>query len=611
MIRRNRFVPVALGLWALIFGSIAALAQSAEGRVSVGVNAGLSRYFGTFSQAKPDLGGEIFVRWNILPVLSLHGVFGLAQTRYQYSEQDLLADPGYFGPLGAGPGTGFYPGTDSSVARDKENRTRVFKYGVELSYNFVPDGKLVPYLFTGLGFLTFDPVNGTQGAQLPNNRRNLYSRGSYYVPVGAGLEWYVTDELALTAKAEFDITGTRYLDDYTRATGGSTDHLGFFGIGASYYIFGSLDCDKDGLTDEEERRIGTDPCNPDTDGDGLSDFDEVRRYGTDPLKADTDADGLNDRVEIMETGTDPRIPDTDQDGLLDGDEVTRHTDPKKPDTDGDGLSDGDEVLRYKTDPLKVDTDGDALADGEELTVFGTDPLKADTDGDGLSDGDELRKYGTDPKKADTDGDGLSDGDEVLIHKTDPKKVDTDNDKLSDGDEVLRVKTNPLNPDTDGDSVIDGDDLCPLVAGDPERRGCPAPPKVGTVLDFPEVYFIVDTDQFDFDRPETDDNLAKILRFTNQCPGLGIVIEGHASREGTEERNQQLSEMRARRVAAWLEERGVDTNKIEATIGYGSTRNAVPEPDPKSPDAKRMDPVKLESIRKQNRRIGIKVVRTCD
>ncbi|WP_424221035.1 inverse autotransporter beta domain-containing protein, partial [Buttiauxella gaviniae] len=42
------------------------------------------------------------------------------------------------------------------------------------------------------------------------------------------------------------------------------------------------DSDGDGLTDEEELEHGTDPNNPDTDGDGISDKDEITN-GTDPL----------------------------------------------------------------------------------------------------------------------------------------------------------------------------------------------------------------------------------------------------------------------------------------------------------------------------------------
>ncbi|MHC4503983.1 MAG: hypothetical protein ACYTFI_11810 [Planctomycetota bacterium] len=43
--------------------------------------------------------------------------------------------------------------------------------------------------------------------------------------------------------------------------------------------------DGDGLLDVDEARLGTDALNPDTDGDGFGDGEEVLVMGTDPLKA--------------------------------------------------------------------------------------------------------------------------------------------------------------------------------------------------------------------------------------------------------------------------------------------------------------------------------------
>lgn len=65
-------------------------------------------------------------------------------------------------------------------------------------------------------------------------------------------------------------------------------------------------------------------------------------------------------------GTAPVSPDTDGDGLTDAEELTLGTDPTKADTDGDGLTDGQEVNTYKTDPLNPDTDGDGYSDGSEV-----------------------------------------------------------------------------------------------------------------------------------------------------------------------------------------------------------------------------------------------------
>jgi hypothetical protein len=129
--------------------------------------------------------------------------------------------------------------------------------------------------------------------------------------------------------------------------------------------------------------------------------------------------------------------DSDGDGLTDIEEVNTYgTDHTNPDTDGDGLSDGDEVNVYSTDPLDQDTDADGLTDGDEVNVYTTDPTASDSDTDGLTDGSEVSIYGTDPLDSDSDDDGLEDGEEVSVHLTDPLNFDTDGDGFTDGEEVL-------------------------------------------------------------------------------------------------------------------------------------------------------------------------------
>lgn len=59
------------------------------------------------------------------------------------------------------------------------------------------------------------------------------------------------------------------------------------------------DTDKDGLTDEQEIKLGTDPSNPDTDTDGLNDSAEINIWGTDPLNKDTDGDTFPDGQEVL------------------------------------------------------------------------------------------------------------------------------------------------------------------------------------------------------------------------------------------------------------------------------------------------------------------------
>ena len=69
------------------------------------------------------------------------------------------------------------------------------------------------------------------------------------------------------------------------------------------------DCDSDGLFDNEEKSYGTDPKNPDSDGDGLIDWYEVYRSETDPLNADSDGDGFSDYDEVL-GNSDPNNPNS-------------------------------------------------------------------------------------------------------------------------------------------------------------------------------------------------------------------------------------------------------------------------------------------------------------
>ncbi|MEK3880750.1 DUF3289 family protein [Paenibacillus sp. FSL M7-0420] len=121
----------------------------------------------------------------------------------------------------------------------------------------------------------------------------------------------------------------------------------------------------------------------DSDKDGISDYYE-EHYGLSATSKDTDGDGLSDRDELLVLKLNPLEPDSDKNGTADGDE----------DYDKDGLTNLEELL-LGTSLISEDSDGDGLTDGEEVHTHKTDPLKADTDGDGLSDAWEL-KIGSDP-----------------------------------------------------------------------------------------------------------------------------------------------------------------------------------------------------------------------
>ena len=141
----------------------------------------------------------------------------------------------------------------------------------------------------------------------------------------------------------------------------------------------SDDSDNDGLTNENEEELGTNPNKADSDGDKLSDGLEVYGLGTDPLKKDSDDNGISDYNE-----------DLDEDSLVNGKEIQKSTNPLVEDTDDDGLLDGEEVYKYFTNPLEMDTDKDGLDDGAEIK-FKTNPNNEYSDVDGRRDGDIQRE----------------------------------------------------------------------------------------------------------------------------------------------------------------------------------------------------------------------------
>lgn len=97
-----------------------------------------------------------------------------------------------------------------------------------------------------------------------------------------------------------------------------------------------------------------------------------------PVAGDADGDNLPDSSE-GQYGTNASNPDTDGDGAADGDEINIYrTGPTSPDTDGDGLTDGNELFWTNSDPLRWDTDGDGFGDGDEVNARQTDPLVAGT-----------------------------------------------------------------------------------------------------------------------------------------------------------------------------------------------------------------------------------------
>lgn len=68
--------------------------------------------------------------------------------------------------------------------------------------------------------------------------------------------------------------------------------------------------------------------------------------------------------------------------------------------------------------------------------------------------------------------------------------------------------------------------------------------------------------------ESAQTLNELAEIAGECPSAKIDIEGHTDSEGTDERNQRLSDRRANAVADYLAGRGVARSRM-TTVGYGA------------------------------------------
>jgi hypothetical protein len=186
----------------------------------------------------------------------------------------------------------------------------------------------------------------------------------------------------------------------------------------------------------------------DSDNDALPDTWELIHFPDLGQSGDDDAepDGLTNNQEFN-LGTDPNLADSDGDGLNDAAEFNQHgSDPALADSDGDGLDDGAEINGVPaTNPLVADSDGDELSDGEEVLTHGTDPTNADSDGDGYKDGIEVA-FGYDPNDAGSTP-TVQTLDNLLINEfmadNDGARLDSDGES-SDWIELWNPTSSPVN-----------------------------------------------------------------------------------------------------------------------------------------------------------------------
>lgn len=309
-----------------------------------------------------------------------------------------------------------------------------------------------------------------------------------------------------------------------------------------------IDSDNDGLTDEEETILSTDPNKKDSDGDGIPDNEEV---GSEPSAAlDTDQDG---KINALDT-------DDDNDNLPTLLELSIKTNPLEKDSDGDGIDDETEVGNDTKSPLNTDgdnlinaidpdDDNDGLATIDEVAI-GTNPLKADSDGDGINDAEEIGKKTNKPQDSDEDGiiDALDNNDSPQAKVISPK----DNQEKPEESKNEETSKEP----TIADSTAKKEPAEDEMTIEPIERASNGAIQ-GSLLYFP----------FSSAEPKLSKSASKYFKkisaWLKESTDNKITLTGHTDSIGAKSTNHQLGLKRATIIKKMLIKLGAPKAQITA------------------------------------------------
>ena len=215
-----------------------------------------------------------------------------------------------------GGGYGQYQGKDFADIYNvppAKYLTEIIPIDIRFLLSFAESEKWSPYIFVGGGALHYNVkyYDSPNAYDFQSPQETVKEEGwAAIIPAGLGIRIKLAETVLFEIQANFTYAFTEDLNHY-KIGGTPDDAYAGLGIGLTFQSDrGKLDDDMDGLTNREEKLLGTDPKNPDTDGDGLKDGEEITNFKTDPLKKDTDGGTVDDGVEVKR-GTNPLNADDD------------------------------------------------------------------------------------------------------------------------------------------------------------------------------------------------------------------------------------------------------------------------------------------------------------
>lgn len=481
----------SLLLMVLVASSQLFYAQNADNKFAISLYGGLNHY-------KGDLGNGL-LKFNPINPLG-----ALSLSTYVSPSFDL----GVQGSYGKLTYNGSYLNTFIDATQNVDFGAMKYEGFMYLDYKLAngyilsKESFIAPFLSLGIGLAGYNELNGKTLNTFPMD---------LITPVGAGLKFNITKNLAITYKYmymftnhdEHDLART---DDVNDFIGSKSDAYGEHLLGLAIALGAPKDSDKDGVADNKDKCPNT-PNGVKVDANGC------------PL--DGDGDNIADYLDKC-----PAVAGIAQfEGC--------------PDSDGDGVQDSQDKCANTPAGVKVDSKGCPL----------------DKDGDGIADYLDkcpnvagLAKFNGCP---DTDADGIQDA-------------------LDKCPTVAGLEKFDGCPDTDLDGIPDNLDKCPTVAGIAANKGCPeVKAEVKKIFAQALQGIQFETAKADI-KKQSFPILDEVVKIMQDNPEYIVIVNGHTDSQGNDAYNQELSDKRSASVMQYLINKGISPARLSAK-GYGESQ----------------------------------------